>query len=376
MSIMEITANFMAYLMKKKTTVIDNKVFQLYYCFTSPLLIILSALLTSKHLMGETIACATRQDGLHTNSLISSYCLSSGTYTIRYKEDIESKLREYTREEKQFISRFGGIRQEIGQAHPGLGPSLPLVNYKVYHTTFSWVYIILIVQSLLFYIPIYFWKIVEGGKIKLCIQNVPHPEDNNEIHIRKMNKMVHTYNKLKRDSNIYTIKYFIFEVLNLFILIGNGYINNLILQKRFISLGLDIFSYYRNIDKLGDDNMFNNPLYDIFPTVTKCDFYIVSTVGQIDNFDVMCHLPVNRLNEKIFIVIWYWFFILSFLSVTSIITATVRIVLDGKMFGEKFMRQQISKNVDTVIFEEFISKIPELTIKDKKINAPSRYLDI
>ena len=94
MNIMEITANFLAYLMKKKTTVIDNQVFQLYYCFTSPLLIILSALLTSKHLMGETIACATRQDGLHTNSLISSYCLSSGTYTIRYKEDIEPKLRE------------------------------------------------------------------------------------------------------------------------------------------------------------------------------------------------------------------------------------------------------------------------------------------
>jgi hypothetical protein len=44
--------------------------------------------------------------------------------------------------------------------------------------------------------------------------------------------------------------------------------------------------------------------------------------GTIQRHDALCILPLNILNEKIFIFLWFWFIILSVLSGLAVLYST------------------------------------------------------
>ena len=60
-------------------------------------------------------------------------------------------------------------------------------------------------------------------------------------------------------------------------------------------------------------------LLQLFPKVTKCSFPIYGASGTLQNFDAMCILPVNMLNEKIFIFLWFWLFIVATLTAIALL---------------------------------------------------------
>ena len=62
----------------------------------------------------------------------------------------------------------------------------------------------------------------------------------------------------------------------------------------------------------GDD-----PFNVIFPKMTKCSLDMYGPSGSIVNYDGLCVLPVNVLNEKIFLIIWAIFIPLLILSVVE-----------------------------------------------------------
>ena len=47
-----------------------------------------------------------------------------------------------------------------------------------------------------------------------------------------------------------------------------------------------------------------DPMIEIFPRITKCDFHKVGPTGTIQTLDYMCILALNNLNEKIYIFLW------------------------------------------------------------------------
>ena len=49
--------------------------------------------------------------------------------------------------------------------------------------------------------------------------------------------------------------------------------------------------------------------------VTKCTFHNFGASGTIQQFDGLCILPINMINDKIYIGIWFWLFILLLLSI-------------------------------------------------------------
>ncbi len=57
----------------------------------------------------------------------------------------------------------------------------------------------------------------------------------------------------------------------------------------------------------------------IFPRVTKCSFYKFGSSGTVQTHDTVCILPVNIMNEKIYVFLWFWLLLLTLLTVLSLI---------------------------------------------------------
>ena len=62
-----------------------------------------------------------------------------------------------------------------------------------------------------------------------------------------------------------------------------------------------------------------DPLSRVFPKMTKCDFHMYGPSGTLQNVDALCVLGVNVLNEKIFLVLWFWLLLLLLVSVGQVL---------------------------------------------------------
>ena len=62
-----------------------------------------------------------------------------------------------------------------------------------------------------------------------------------------------------------------------------------------------------------------DPMATVFPRVTKCTYRKYGPSGTIQNHDAMCVMPINIVNEKIYVFLWFWLILMSALSVFSVI---------------------------------------------------------
>lgn len=81
-------------------------------------------------------------------------------------------------------------------------------------------------------------------------------------------------------------------------------------------LGGEFFSYGFNVLKFSQMDQENryDPMVAVFPRVTKCTFHKFGPSGSIQTHDTLCILALNILNEKIYILLWFWFIILAIIS--------------------------------------------------------------
>ena len=70
-----------------------------------------------------------------------------------------------------------------------------------------------------------------------------------------------------------------------------------------------------------------NPMCTVFPTVTRyssshsildswhsCTFHSVGTAAGEQKFNSLCILSLNIVNEKVYLLLWFWFFGLTVLT--------------------------------------------------------------
>lgn len=101
------------------------------------------------------------------------------------------------------------------------------------------------------------------------------------------------------------------EVMNFINLIVQVYATNIFLGGQFYSLGFEFMK---------DD--FSGPmdvLDTVFPKVTKCDFYKYGHSGSIQRHDALCVMALNIIHEKIYVILWFWYWIMLIVSVGSIL---------------------------------------------------------
>lgn len=337
-------------LLKLDAVCIDNNIFRLHYKATVIILVAFSLLVTSRQYIGDPIDCIVDEIPLH---VMDTYCWIYSTFTIP--------------------TRTGIVGKSI--AHPGVAS--PESNDEVkYHKYYQWVCFVLFFQAIFFYIPRYLWKTWEGGRIKMLVLDLNCPVVSEDCKSERRKLLVDYFTMNLHTQNFYAFRFFLCEVLNFINVVLQIYVVDYFLEGEFSTYGWDVVRF----TELEPEQRMD-PMSRVFPKVTKCTFHKYGASGTVQLFDGLCVLPLNIVNEKIYVFLWFWFLLLTLVSGLSLIYRGVviigpkfryyllkarsrtssheqmQIISDKCQIGDWFILYQLGKNIDPLIYKQLISDL-------------------
>lgn len=307
--------------LKPKTYTIDNFAFKLHYRITTLMLLVATVLVTSRQYIGEHIRCIS-DSGVPAH-VMNTFCFFTATFTV-------IKHLNATLLDKEAL------------AHPGVGPIGVNTDEPIKrHAYYQWVPFVLFGQALMFYFTHLLWKKLEGGRLRKLIDGLQFAAfalGDKEIEVNK-NKIP---TKEKRNEKIkqirrafmsrlyinrsWSISLILCEVINFVHIILQVHLTNQFLCGQFLSLGPEIIR--NGVDSSVDQ------LDVVFPKVTKCTFYKYGPSGSIQSHDAMCVMALNIINDKIYVMLWFWFVILFIISGLALLWRLLTIILHAR--SQKF----------------------------------------
>ena len=115
----------------------------------------------------------------------------------------------------------------------------------------------------------------------------------------------HLHNKYNR----YAFCFYSCETSNLFIVISQIFVVNKFLHYQFLSYGFRVYEWYSLPPE--ERAMLNlNPMCEVFPRLAACDYVRYGPGGGQEKKNALCVLGLNMINDKVFLVVWYWYLIL------------------------------------------------------------------
>ncbi|KAK7871925.1 hypothetical protein R5R35_009728 [Gryllus longicercus] len=303
--------------LKPKLRTIDNVVFKLHYRITFLLLVVATILVCSRQYIGEHIRCISDIKGDVSIKMVETYCFFSATFTVvRHLdgEDASSRL------------------------HPGVGPWTE-ADDTLHHAYYQWVPFVLFFQAIMFYLPHLLWRKLDGGtlfKMAQALHNYTLAADERAVDVKDR----HIPTKGERDARIREVrrafverlpylrgwarKLMLCECLNLANVVGQFFVTDAFLAGRFAGLGASI---------VGGSDVASSPLDQVFPKMTKCVFRKFGPSGTIQNYDALCVMALNIINEKIYAFLWFWFVILFVATALGLIWRVVTLLLHRRSDG-------------------------------------------
>merc|ERR1719402_195635 len=90
-----------------------------------------------------------------------------------------------------------------------------------------------------------------------------------------------------------------------------------------------------------------DPLNRVFPKVAKCTFQKFGPSGSLQKHDALCVLPLNIINEKIYVFLYLWFVFLAAVSGIWLVYRILTIVSHQMRVNVIFARadRQVKKEV-------------------------------
>nr|CAH8699592.1 Innexin 4 [Procambarus virginalis]DAZ89883.1 TPA_exp: innexin4 [Procambarus virginalis] len=338
-------------------TLVDSQVFRLHYHWTTAFLFISCALVVASDYIGDAIQCMVGQEDAP--KPITTYCWISSTFTIN----------------------------STGQVM-GFGTYNPKFHQRRFHAYYQWVPVVLFLQGCLFYLPHLIWKNWEGKQVDLLLQDLNKSLFDEDAAKKKVN--IIKYLKDSWGLNMrYSVLYFVCEVLNLVNVVGQMFLMNLFLGGFFMKYGIKVISFLTS-----DDTKRNDALMETFPRMTKCIFHLFGASGEIEKKDALCVLPQNIINEKIYLVMWFWFIILTIITILQVLwqlvifnSPTVRVRLLQRLAQENFCPRvenairnmhlgdfclvlSIGKNLDIFSFRDVMQGVVEASEEAYTPSAP------
>jgi len=278
----------------------DNFVFRLHYQYTFTVLIVSSILVTSYSYIdkkGSAIQCMADKSQVP-GDILNTYCWISSTFTLP---------KHYTCEPGE-TCLSGGVGPEEEE------------DERVYHAYYQWVPFFLFFQAIMFYFPHWFWKQLEGGRFDCIIMglNLEISSEDRDKKIEDLVKYMKERKKYSYEHQLWTFKFYLCELLNFVNVIFQMCLTDKFLGYSFSEYGLDVLSWPDQDPELRMD-----PMSRVFPRITKCRFEKFGGSGTIQNFDALCVLGMNIINEKIFVFLWFWFIVLAIITGVNLVYRAV-----------------------------------------------------
>jgi len=352
---------------------IDNNVFRLHYKVTVMVLVCASILVTSRQYIGDPIDCMA--DGVP-GGIMDTYCWIHATFSIP----------------EHWVGKQGA-----DNAHPGVAPFAMDGEEPVYHKYYQWVCYVLFLQAGLFYFPRLLWKSSEGGRLRMLVEGMFEPKMvvNKSERSERISTIVKYFKNNRGTHTFYCLKFFGCELLNFINVIGQMFLMDKFLGYEFSTYGLSVLGYTEMEAHKRPD-----PMAVVFPKVSKCSFFKYGASGTIERHDGLCVLPLNIINEKIYVFLWFWFILIA--SITGLFLLYRLAVLMGagirtamiqarsgrvsrdkisdiisepgltylQQVGDFFLLYLIAKNMDEVAMKELILELHS-TLKPAYSDAPT-----
>ena len=226
---------------------------------------------------------------------------------------------------------------------------------REYLPYYQWVPIILMVQALLFHLPCTVWRslsaksgidlndFIEKAEVLPCL---PEPDEPDEESLRSkalrhlsgiLVRFIKSQNQEKKmactlslkhilsrtcfrccgrvHGNYLFILYMCTKVLYLANIFGQLFILNWVLGMEYHIYGFEIIKGMVRGTDWSESGA--------FPRVTMCDF-LLRRLGNLQKYTVQCALPINLLNEKVFMFIYFWLILLAIFTLWSMLTWLLR----------------------------------------------------
>jgi len=168
------------------------------------------------------------------------------------------------------------------------------------------------------YFPKWLWEMWEGGLMTTIVCGLNVGLRTEEENKQKKGILINYLNRHLNLHNWYAFRYWFCEVLCLINVIFQMFVMNWFFKGDFLTYGLDVLT----LDDDDQDDRVDNMIY-VFPRVTKCTFRKFGPSGTIEKLDALCILPLNIVNEKTYIFIWFWFIILAVATALLVIYRVV-----------------------------------------------------
>jgi len=341
---------------------ITNFVFILHSKVTVVLLLCFSILVTSRQYLGDPIDCISSSD---IKAIADKYCWIHSTFT-----------------RAALISdgKWGYEAVEESELSPGIRPSVEGDTPRLYHTYYQWVWLVLFLQAGLFYIPYWIWKTWDRGRIKMLVSDL-NLEVIMSIDDEKMSKQKDAILAYLTPNNgnhtWYALQFILCELLNCANVIAQIFATDAFLNNSFSNYGLQLFSLSQKHPYQRSDE-----LARVFPTVTACRIATGGVAFGTMEYDLLCVLPINILNEKIYIFVWFWFLSLAVLSILNMIYRFLVVILPpfrrlllrrrvrnhyvmkscdrlNVSYADWFLLSKLGENLNPVVFSEILQEIHE-----------------
>lgn len=300
--------------LKVDGAVIDNNVCRLHYRFTVLILLAFSILVTAKQYIGDPIDCISRDD--IPSKILDAFCWIHSTFSV------ESAWHKT-------------VGSEV--PYPGVDKYTP-GEKRVYHAYYQWVCFVLFMQAVMFYIPRYLWKMWENGRMRAIMLGlnspVPAPGKKDENRQILADYLVENLG----NNSFYAFEFFVCEVLNFVNVVGQMYLMDKFLGGEFSTYGTKVLNFSE-----WDFSVRYDPMIHVFPRLTKCTFHRYGSSGDVQRHDAMCILPINIINEKIYIFLWFWFIALSVFSAVILFYHLVVFISPQARFIVLRSRARLSK---------------------------------